>query len=87
MTLMPLSRGPGGIRTHVRTRKPYAFYTLIPAFGFRAMARPGPPTITLASKISLSHRGLTKPFPKESAPLDPQVRKNTLGAMSRRINY
>ena len=43
--------GAGGIRTHVRTRKPYAFYTLIPAFGFRGMARPGPPTIPLSPKF------------------------------------
>ena len=28
--------GPGGSRTLVQTRKPYAFYMLISAFGFRA---------------------------------------------------
>ncbi len=44
------SCGPGGIRTLVRTVRPYAFYTLIPAFGFRVLARPGPPTNTLSSK-------------------------------------
>ena len=27
--------GPGGSRTLVQTRKPYAFYMLISAFGFR----------------------------------------------------
>lgn len=43
--------GAGGIRTHVQTGKPYAFYTFIPAFDFRVTARPGPPTDTLASKF------------------------------------
>ena len=43
--------GAGGNRTRVQTGKPYAFYTLIPAFGFRVTARPGPPTGTLASKF------------------------------------
>ena len=43
--------GAGGNRTLVRTRKPYAFYTLIPAFGFRSSARPGPPTDALSSKF------------------------------------
>ena len=43
--------GAGGSRTLVRTRKPYAFYTLIPAFDFRASARPGPPTNALSSKF------------------------------------
>jgi len=32
-------------------RKPYAFYTLIPAFGFHVPTRPGPPTGTLAPKF------------------------------------
>ena len=45
--------GAGGSRTLVQTGKPYAFYTLIPAFGFRATARPGPPTATLAPKFHL----------------------------------
>ena len=40
--------GPGGSRTLVQTGKPYAFYMLIPDFGFRVMARPGPPTSTLS---------------------------------------
>lgn len=44
-------RGPGGSRTHVRTRKSYAFYMLIPAFDFRTSARPGPPTDALSSKF------------------------------------
>ena len=43
--------GAGGSRTLVQTGKPYAFYTLIPAFGFRAAARPGPPTDALAPKF------------------------------------
>ena len=45
--------GSGGSRTLVRTRKPYAFYTLIPAFGFRATARPGPPTAALSPNFHL----------------------------------
>ena len=40
-------RGDGGGRTLVQTRNQYAFYMLIPAFGFRVLARPGPPTNTL----------------------------------------
>ena len=55
--------GAGGIRTHVQTGKPYAFYTFIPAFGFRATARPGPPTGALASKISSCCRGPARLFP------------------------
>jgi len=42
--------GAGGSRTLVQTGKPYAFYTLIPDFGFRAPTRPGPPIDTLAPK-------------------------------------
>ena len=40
--------GAGGSRTLVQTRKPYAFYMLIPAFGFRVAAEPGPSTDTLS---------------------------------------
>ena len=42
--------GAGGSRTLVQTGKPYAFYTLIPDFGFRAPTRPGPPIDALAPK-------------------------------------
>lgn len=49
--------GAGGNRTLVQTGKPYAFYTLIPAFSFRAAARPGPPTATLSPEISPRTRG------------------------------
>ena len=49
--LKSLESGAGGSRTLVQTGKPYAFYTLIPAFGFRVSARPGPPTDTLAPKF------------------------------------
>ena len=55
--------GAGGIRTHVQTGKPYAFYMLIPAFGFRAATRPGPPIATLSSKTSSEHRGIHRLFP------------------------
>ena len=55
--------GAGGNRTRVQTRKPYAFYTLIPAFDFRATARPGPPTGALSPKISSSIRGYERLFP------------------------
>ena len=57
------SCGAGGNRTLVQTGKPYAFYTLIPAFGFRVAARPGPPTATLSSKFSFRARGRMKLFP------------------------
>ncbi len=43
--------GAGGSRTLVQTGKPYAFYTLIPAFGFRVPTRPGPPIDTLAPEF------------------------------------
>ena len=55
--------GAGGSRTRVQTGKPYAFYTLIPDFGFRALARPGPPTNALSPEISHVHRSLTVLFP------------------------
>ena len=41
--------GDGGSRTRVQTRNQYAFYTLILAFVFRAIARPKPPTIALSA--------------------------------------
>ena len=82
-----LSGGAGGIRTLVRTRKPYAFYTLIPAFGFRAAARPGPPTDALSSKISHLHRGIPVLFPILRAPLDLQIRNITLGVTSRPVTW
>ena len=50
-------RGAGGNRTLVQTGKPYAFYTLIPAFGFRAQTRPEPPIYALSFKISPSVQG------------------------------
>ena len=46
----PVRSGAGGNRTLVQTRKSYAFYMLIFAFGFRAQARPKPPTSALSSK-------------------------------------
>lgn len=49
--------GAGGNRTLVQTGKSYAFYMLIPAFGFRVQARPGPPTRTLSSIGSSAPRG------------------------------
>ena len=78
--------GAGGIRTHVQTGKPYAFYMLIPAFGFRAATRPGPPIATLSSKISSGWRGTPQTISDLPAPLDPQIRNNILGAMSRSAN-
>lgn len=53
MIYLPLIKsGPGENRTPVQTRKPYAFYMLIFAFGFRAYARPKPPTYALSPNIS-----------------------------------
>ena len=61
--------GPGGSRTLVQTGKPYAFYMLIPDFGFRVMARPGPPTSTLSPEISSRRRGYSATIPDLTAPL------------------
>ena len=55
--------GAGGIRTHVQTGKPYAFYMLILAFGFRDATRPRPPIAPLSSKTSPVRRGTHWLFP------------------------
>ena len=55
--------GAGGSRTLVQTRKPYAFYMLIFAFGFRAQARPKPPTYALASKFHSDCEARPELFP------------------------
>jgi len=62
-TVLPFQRGDGGGRTLVQTRNQYAFYMLIPAFGFRALARPGPPTNTLVWKFHAVIQTLTTLFP------------------------
>ena len=62
--------GVGGSRTLVQTGKPYAFYMLIPDFGFRAVARPGPPTAALSPKISSCRRGFSMTIPDFTAPLN-----------------
>ena len=79
------SGGAGGSRTRVQTRKPYAFYTLIPACGFRALARPGPPTNALSSKASSAAWGGNKLFPIYQHRLTKELRNNSLWAMSRSI--
>ena len=61
--LKSLESGAGGSRTLVQTGKPYAFYMLIPAFGFRAPTRPGPPIVALSSKFSSAARGCGRLFP------------------------
>ena len=81
--LFVVKGGAGGIRTLVQTGKPYAFYMLILAFGFRVATRPRPPIATLSSKISPVQRGIQELFPILPAPLDPQIRNNILGAVSR----
>ena len=63
-------RGAGGSRTLVQTRKPYAFYMLISAFGFRAQARPEPPTCALAFKISSQPQGQASTISDMTAPLN-----------------
>lgn len=55
--------GAGGIRTHVQTGKPYAFYMLILAFSFRDATRPRPPIAPLSSKTSPVRRGTHWLFP------------------------
>ena len=61
--LFVVKGGAGGIRTLVQTGKPYAFYMLILAFGFRVATRPRPPIATLSSKISPVQRGIQELFP------------------------
>ena len=61
--LKSLDGGAGGSRTLVQTGKPYAFYTLIPAFVFRVPTRPGPPIVTLAPKTSSDCRSPNRLFP------------------------
>lgn len=70
-------RGPGGSRTLVQTRKPYAFYMLISAFGFRAQARPEPPTYALVPKISFQPRNKTETIPEFAAPLNQTLRNKS----------
>ena len=70
-------RGPGGSRTLVQTRKPYAFYMLISAFGFRVQARPEPPTCTLVLKISFRPQDKTETIPDFAAPLDQTLRNKS----------
>ena len=75
--------GAGGSRTLVQTGKSYAFYMLIPAFGFRASARPGPPTDALSSKTSQRAWGKPSAIPEIIAPLYQSASGNGLWAMSR----
>ena len=74
---LPSGRGPGGNRTLVQTRKPYAFYMLISAFGFRAQARPEPPTYALAFKISFRPQGKARTIPDFAAPLYQTLRNKS----------
>ena len=74
--------GAGGIRTLVQTGKPYAFYMLILAFIFVLQQDPShQPQPYPLNFIGLSRPNLT--IPDLPAPLDPQIRDNILGAMSR----
>jgi len=50
---------------------------LIFAFGFRAQARPKPPTCTLASKISDEPRSWALPIPDFAVPLDQTLRNKS----------
>ena len=72
-----LIRGDGGNRTLVQTRKSCAFYMLIFAFGFRAQARPKPPTCTLSSKISEEPQGKILPIPDFAVPLCQTLRNKS----------
>ena len=69
--------GAGVSRTLVLTRKPYAFYMLISAFGFRAQARPEPPTYALVPKISFQPRNKTETIPEFAAPLNQTLRNKS----------
>ena len=77
--------GPAEIRTPVRTRKPYAFYMLIPAFIFVPQQDPDHPLRPYPLKFRNRRRGPAVLFPIYPAPLCPQIRNNILGAMSRPI--
>ena len=61
--------GAGGNWTLVHTGTPWAFYTLIPALCFRALARPGPPTNTLASEEFTADSRLATAISDFSVPL------------------
>ena len=63
-----LLSGAGGDWTLVQTRKPYAFYMLIPAFGFRAATRPGPPIAALSSKNFIRAARPTRTIPDFPTP-------------------
>lgn len=75
--------GAGGNRTLVQTRKSCAFYMLIFAFGFRAQARPKPPTCTLSSEFSPMPRGRQQLFPILLHHHIDELRKNSVRVMSR----
>ena len=62
------SSGAGGNWTLVQTRKPYAFYTLIPDCGFRDTPRPGPPSASLSSKNFTYGTRLPTAIPDFAAP-------------------
>ena len=78
-----LRSGAGGNRTLVQTRKSYAFYMLIFAFGFRAQARPKPPTCTLSSKVSPMMRGHQQLSPTLLHHHIDELRKQSVRVMSR----
>ena len=69
--------GAGGSRTLVQTRKPYAFYMLISAFGFRTQARPEPPTYVLVPKISFQPRNKAETISDFAAPLNQTLRNKS----------
>ena len=58
-----LGCGAGGNRTRVQTRKPYAFYTLIPDFDFRACSKTWTTNWSLIPWISSLRRGPEWLFP------------------------
>ena len=81
--LLFLRSGAGGNRTLVQTRKSYAFYMLIFAFGFRAQARPKPPTYALSSKVSPMTRGRQQLSPILLHHQFDELRKKSVRVMSR----
>jgi len=50
--------GAGGSRTRVQTRKPQAFYMLIPRLVFRINTGSGPPIFTLSLLFSQKRQSL-----------------------------
>ena len=77
--------GAGGSRTHVRTRKPYAFYTLIPDFVFVLRQDPDHQPQPYSQELHHDNETLPGLFPMLLHRLARRIRNNIHGAMSRSL--